>query len=154
MIIRTASMQDLDAISSLYNILFSEMAALQPDRLRDVEQDREFIISSINDDKFYLLVAEDDNGNIKGFCIAQENKTPPFNSIIPRTYCYIIDLIVSRDVRSQGIGQQLLAEIKKWAKENNHTHLELNVLSENVAATRFYEREGYKEISKLMAITL
>ncbi|WP_047682946.1 MULTISPECIES: GNAT family N-acetyltransferase [Xenorhabdus] len=154
MIIRTASMQDLDAISSLYNILFSEMAALQPDRLRDVEQDREFIISSINDDKFYLLVAEDDNGDIKGFCIAQENKTPPFNCLIPRNYGYIIDLVVSQDVRSQGIGQRLLTEMKRWAKKNNYTHLELNVLSKNVAATKLYEREGYKEISKLMAITL
>ncbi|MEX0445574.1 N-acetyltransferase family protein [Xenorhabdus sp. SGI246] len=154
MIIRTASIQDLDAISSLYNRLFSEMAALQPDRLREVEQDREFIISSINDDKFYLLVAEDDNGDIKGFCIAQENKTPPFNCLIPRNYGYVIDLVVSQDVRSQGIGQQLLTEMKRWAKENNYTHLELNVLSKNVAATKFYEREGYKEISKLMAITL
>ncbi|PHM29959.1 GNAT family N-acetyltransferase [Xenorhabdus budapestensis] len=154
MIIRTASMQDLDAISSLYNILFSEMAALQPDRLRDVEQDKEFIISSINDDKLYLLVSEDDNGDIKGFCIAQENKTLPFNCLIPRNYGYIIDLVVSQDVRGQGIGQQLLTEMKKWAKENNYIHLELNVLSENVAATKFYEREGYKEISKLMAITL
>ncbi|WP_244967802.1 GNAT family N-acetyltransferase [Xenorhabdus budapestensis] len=44
--------------------------------------------------------------------------------------------------------------MKRWAKENNYIHLELNVLSENVAATKFYEREGYKEISKLMAITL
>ncbi|QTL38817.1 hypothetical protein HGO23_13130 [Xenorhabdus budapestensis] len=56
MIIRTASMQDLDAISSLYNILFSEMAALQPDRLRDVEQDKEFIISSMNAIKFKIII--------------------------------------------------------------------------------------------------
>ncbi|MBC8946493.1 acetyltransferase [Xenorhabdus indica] len=149
MIIRTASMQDLDAISSLYNILFSEMAALQPDRLRDVEQDREFIISSINDDKFYLLVAEDDNGDIKGFCIAQENKTPPFNCLIPRNYGYIIDLVVSQDVRSQGIGQRLLTEMKRWAKKNNYTHLELNVLSKNVAATKRRNFMKGKVIKKL-----
>ncbi|WP_338114360.1 GNAT family N-acetyltransferase [Xenorhabdus indica] len=142
-------MQDLDAISSLYNILFSEMAALQPDRLRDVEQDREFIISSINDDKFYLLVAEDDNGDIKGFCIAQENKTPPFNCLIPRNYGYIIDLVVSQDVRSQGIGQRLLTEMKRWAKKNNYTHLELNVLSKNVAATKRRNFMKGKVIKKL-----
>ncbi|WP_244967803.1 hypothetical protein [Xenorhabdus budapestensis] len=56
-------------------------------------------IPSINDDKFYLLVSEDDNGDIKGFCIARENKTPPFNCLIPRNYGYIIDLVVSQDVR-------------------------------------------------------
>ncbi|MDR0219724.1 MAG: GNAT family N-acetyltransferase [Enterobacteriaceae bacterium] len=154
MIIRTAVLQDLDAISALCNLLFTEMAALQPDRFKDVEQDRNFIISAINDDKFHSLVAEDNNGDIKGFCIAQKQTTPPYNAVIPRNYGYVIDLAVSRDVRSQGIGQQLLAEMKKWAQENHLTHLELTVLANNTAAIKFYEREGYQEISKLMAIKL
>ncbi|MDC9620564.1 GNAT family N-acetyltransferase [Xenorhabdus sp. XENO-7] len=154
MIIRAAFVQDIDAILSLYNVLFSEMAELQPDRLKGSEQDRDLIISYIDNNKFHLLVAEDDNGDIKGFSIAQEQNTPLFNCLIPRTYGYIFDLIVSQDARSQGIGQRLLAGMKKWAQENNYSHLELTVLSQNVEAIRFYEREGYNEINKLMVITL
>ncbi|PHM66041.1 hypothetical protein Xsto_01547 [Xenorhabdus stockiae] len=154
MLIRAASGQDLDAILLLYTTLFREMAELQPERLKKVEQDRAFIISTLSDDNFNLLVADDNSGNIKGFCIAQKKQTPPFNCLVQREYGYVIDLFVSPDVRGQGIGQELLAEMKKWAKENNFTHLELTVLSENISATKFYEREGYKEINKLMAITL
>ncbi|MDE9459991.1 GNAT family N-acetyltransferase [Xenorhabdus bovienii] len=154
MIIRAAFVQDIDAILSLYNVLFSEMAELQPDRLKGSEQDRNLIISYIDNNKFHLLVAEDDNGDIKGFSIAQEQNTPPFNCLISRTYGYIFDLIVSQDARSQGIGQRLLAGMKKWAQKNNYSHLELTVLSQNVEAIRFYEKEGYNEINKLMAITL
>ncbi|MBC8947792.1 GNAT family N-acetyltransferase [Xenorhabdus sp. TS4] len=86
MIIRTATMQDIEDILSLYSVLFSEMAALQPDRMQAAEQDRNFIASNINNDKFHLLVAEDENGSIRGFAIAQEQKTPPFNCLVPRTY--------------------------------------------------------------------
>ncbi|MDC9596461.1 GNAT family N-acetyltransferase [Xenorhabdus anantnagensis] len=154
MVIRTASMQDIETILSLYNILFDEMAVLQPDRLKSTEQDRDFIVSGVNNDKFHLLVAEDENGAIKGFSIAQEQKTPPFNCIVPRTYGYVIDLVVSPDARNFGIGQKLLAGIKRWAQENHYSHLELNVLSKNIDAIRFYTREGYQEISRTMAIAL
>ncbi|PHM61379.1 GNAT family N-acetyltransferase [Xenorhabdus ishibashii] len=154
MIIRTATMQDIEAILSLYRILFSEMAALQPDRMQTAEQDRDFIASNINNDEFHLLVAEDENGSISGFAIAQEQKTPPFNCLVPRTYGYVFDLMVSPDARSLGIGQKLLAGMKKWAQENHYSHLELSVLSQNVDAIRFYIREGYREASRTMALTL
>ncbi|MBE8598060.1 hypothetical protein [Xenorhabdus sp. BG5] len=45
MIIRTATMQDIEAILSLYSVLFSEMAALHPDRMQSAEQDSNFIAS-------------------------------------------------------------------------------------------------------------
>ncbi|MEQ1976957.1 GNAT family N-acetyltransferase [Xenorhabdus sp. SGI240] len=154
MIIRAATMQDIEAILSLYSILFSEMAALQPDRIQVAEQDRDFIASNINNDKFHLLVAEDGNGSIKGFAIAQEQKTPPFNCLMPRTYGYVFDLMVSQDARNFGVGQKLLAGMKKWAQENHYSHLELSVLSQNVDAIRFYIREGYQEASRTMVITL
>ncbi|PHM74679.1 GNAT family N-acetyltransferase [Xenorhabdus kozodoii] len=154
MIIRTATLQDVEAILSLYRVLFSEMAVLQPDRMQATEQDSDFIASNINNDKFYFLVAEDGNGSIKGFALAQEQKTPPFNCLVPRTYGYILDLVVSQDARNLGIGQDLLFGMKKWAKENKYSHLELNVLSQNVDAIRFYIREGYQEVIRTMAITL
>ncbi|MDC9582419.1 GNAT family N-acetyltransferase [Xenorhabdus sp. PR6a] len=154
MLIRTASTQDIEAILSLYRLLFREMALLQPDRLQAVEQDRDFIASSVNNDTFHLLVAEDEKGGIKGFAIAQEQKTPPFNCLVPRTYGHIFDLVVSQDARSLGVGQKLLGGMKTWAQEKHYSHLELSVLSKNVDAIRFYAREGYQEVNRTMAITL
>ncbi|MBC8951834.1 hypothetical protein [Xenorhabdus sp. PB62.4] len=83
MIIRTALMQDVEAILSLYYVLFSEMAALQPDRLKATGQDRDFIVSNVDNSKFHLLVAEDEDSSIKGFAIAQEQNTPPLTAWFP-----------------------------------------------------------------------
>ncbi|MDX7988281.1 GNAT family N-acetyltransferase [Xenorhabdus sp. 12] len=154
MVIRTASTQDIEAILSLYSVLFTEMSAMQPDRIQAAEQDRDFVISSINDDEYHLLVAEDENGEIKGFAIAQEQKSQPYNALVSRSYGYVIDLIVSRESRSLGIGQKLLAGMKEWAQKNNYSHLELTVLSKNTKAIQFYEREGYQDVSKVMSISL
>ncbi|MBI6549720.1 GNAT family N-acetyltransferase [Xenorhabdus lircayensis] len=154
MLIRAATMQDVEVILSLYYVLFCEMAVLQPDRLKATEQDRNFIVANVNNDKFHLIVAEDENGDIKGFAIAQEQKTPSFNCLIPRTYGYVFDLIVSQDARNLGIGQKLLAGMKKWAQENHYSHLELTVLSQNIDAIRFYERGEYQEVNRTMAIAL
>ncbi|WP_422824018.1 GNAT family N-acetyltransferase [Xenorhabdus entomophaga] len=154
MIIRTALIKDIEAILSLYYVLFSEMAALQPDRMKATEQDRDFIVSNVNNSKFHLLVAEDGDRSIKGFAIAQEQKTPSFNCLVPRTYGHVFDLVVSQDARNLGVGRKLLVGMQKWAKENGYSHLELSVLSQNVDAIRFYEREGYQEVNRTMAITL
>ncbi|WP_187651420.1 GNAT family N-acetyltransferase [Xenorhabdus sp. TS4] len=69
-------------------------------------------------------------------------------------YGYVFDLMVRQDARNLGIGQKLLAGMKKWAQENHYSHLELSVLSQNVDAIRFYIREGYQEASRTMALTL
>ncbi|MBQ0268394.1 N-acetyltransferase family protein [Providencia huaxiensis] len=151
--IREAIKSDIDSILSLYQILFSEMALLDPERLQPAEQAREFIENAIIDDKFYLLVAEF-NGEIKGFCIAQQQVADPYSCIVPRNFGYIFDLVVDPNFRGEKAGQKLLDGIKVWAKSRQFSHLELSVLAQNHKAIKFYEREGLTEISRTMGITL
>ncbi|EMT6575583.1 MULTISPECIES: GNAT family N-acetyltransferase [Providencia] len=151
--IREAIKNDVDSILSLYQILFSEMALLDPERLQPAEQAKEFIENAIIDDKFYVLVAEF-NGEIKGFCIAQQQAADPYSCIVPRNFGYIFDLVVDPNFRGEKAGQKLLTAMKAWAKSRQLSHLELSVLAQNHQAIKFYEREGLTEISRTMGITL
>ncbi|MBG6030957.1 GNAT family N-acetyltransferase [Proteus hauseri] len=152
-IIRKAILSDVEEINTLYVHLFNEMANLQPDRLKPGKQDEAFIINGIKNNKFHLLVADLD-GKVVGFSIAQIQETPMFNCLVQRKYAYIYDIVVDPSVRSQGVGSLLLTAMKEWAQSEKMTHLELSVLAENGAAKRFYEREGLKEVSTVMAIAL
>lgn len=152
-IIRKAILSDVEEINTLYVHLFNEMANLQPDRLKPGKQDEAFIINGIKNNKFHLLVADLD-GKVVGFSIAQIQETPMFNCLVQRKYAYIYDIVVDPSVRSQGVGSLLLTAMKAWAQSEKMTHLELSVLAENGAAKRFYEREGLKEVSTVMAIAL
>ncbi|MEX0422368.1 GNAT family N-acetyltransferase [Providencia rettgeri] len=151
--IREAIKSDIESILSLYQILFSEMAQLDPERVQPAEQTREFIENAIIDDKFYLLVAEF-NGEIKGFCIAQQQAADPYSCVVPRNFGYIFDLVVDPNFRGEKAGQKLLNAMKAWAKSRQLSHLELSVLAQNHKAIKFYEREGLTEISRTMGITL
>lgn len=151
--IREANPNDVNAILSLYQILFTEMALLDPERLKPAKQAEEFVKNAITDDKFHLLVAEF-NGEIKGFCIAQQQSAEPYSCLVPRTFGYIFDLVVSPDFRGEKTGHRLLEGMKTWAKSKQFSHLELSVLAQNHKAIRFYEREGLSEITRTMGIKL
>ncbi|BBU98435.1 MULTISPECIES: GNAT family N-acetyltransferase [Providencia] len=151
--IREAIKSDVESILSLYQILFSEMALFDPERLQPAEQTREFIENAIIDDKFCLLVAEF-NSEIKGFCIAQQQAADPYNCVVPRNFGYIFDLVVAPNFRGEKAGQKLLNAMKAWAKSRQLSHLELSVLAQNHKAIKFYEREGLTEISRTMGIAL
>ncbi len=62
-----------------------------------------------------------------------------FGSLRPR--CWVEDLAVSPEHRSQGVGKALLDAAKDWAREQGATHLELDSGEARPDAHRFYERE-------------
>lgn len=151
--IRSAQLSDTGRIAELYQQLFTEMAAFQPGRWLPAEQTREFIENAVTDEKFHLLVAEQD-GRIAGFVIAQAQETPAYSCIRPRRLGYVFDIVVDPTVRGQGTGKELLRAVKAWSKAQGHTHLELSVLPENKGAMRLYEQEGYQPVLHRLAITL
>ncbi len=74
------------------------------------------------------------------YCIIKEIKNDPCLADL-RTL-YIDDLCVDERCRSQGVGQEMYAFIKEWAKKEGFYNITLNVWSCNPAAKRFYEKLG------------
>lgn len=151
--IRPANQQDLDAILSLYEVLFAEMADLDSERMQPAKQANDFVENAITDDNFHLLIVELE-GVVEGFCIAQKQSVAPYNCMVQRDFGYIFDLVVSPAYRGKRTGHELIEGMKVWAKENKLSHLELSVLSQNHKAIKFYQREGLMEITRTMGVKL
>ncbi len=140
--IRKATLEDVSAISLLYREQFREMAKLMPDFIKEGDQSTEFIENIISGEECDILVYED-NGNVVGFILLQAKTRPDFPFMIQGKYCYIMDVIVTKAHRNKGFGTALMNSAKDWAKEQNCSFINLDVLVNNSGAIKVYEKLGF-----------
>lgn len=150
---RKAAAEDVGIIRSLYEILFREMAKMQPLHFKETMQERSFLESVIANEYADILLAVQKE-EIAGFALVQEKTTELLSCFLPHRYAYLMDLVVKPEARGKGIGAFLVNEGKNWARERNLEYMELNVLSENSNAIRLYEREQFQENMKIMRCRL
>jgi ribosomal protein S18 acetylase RimI-like enzyme len=86
-----------------------------------------------------LLVADDLDGSIRGFCALIQSRDADAKSTIAE----IAAIYVSPDDWGQGIGQKLLSAAVSRALGNGFSELTLWVLDANQRARRFYEKFGF-----------
>lgn len=55
----------------------------------------------------------------------------------------VLELIVSKDVKNRGVGQKLMQVIEDYFKSIGCEYINIDVLTYNKNAIKFYEREGY-----------
>ena len=140
--IRRATLDDITAISELYREQFREMSKLIPDFIKEGDQSVEFLEKTISNDDSDILVYEND-GTVVGFILLQAKVRPDFDFMIPGKYCYIMDVIVTESSRGKGFGTMLMNSAKNWAKEQNCNLINLDVLVNNSAAIRLYNKLGF-----------
>ena len=140
--IRKATVDDIPAIAELYREQFREMAKLIPDFIKEGNQSVEFLEKTISSDDSDILVYEND-GRVVGFILLQAKERPDFDFMIPGKYCYIMDIIVTKAHRNKGFGTALMNSAKDWAKEQNCSFINLDVLTTNTNAISLYEKLGF-----------
>jgi ribosomal protein S18 acetylase RimI-like enzyme len=87
------------------------------------------------------LVAEQD-GEVVGFLLGEIQKRPPVFKTSSQAFLDSICVVESK--RNQGIGGLMLECFAKWASEKGAPYIMLNVVVENTAAIRLYEKHGFK----------
>ena len=65
-----------------------------------------------------------------------------YSSFAGQPSLWLDDLYVDNEMRSQGAGAALMAELAQIAKENDCTHLAWNADARNTRGLRFYDRLG------------
>ena len=140
--VRKATDNDIPAIAELYREQFREMAKLIPDFIKEGDQNTEFIENTITNEESDILVYEND-GMIVGFILLQAKTRPDFPFMLPGKYCYIMDIIVTKNHRGKGFGTALMNAAKDWAKERDCNFINLDVLVNNPSAIKLYEKLGF-----------
>ena len=140
--IRKATHNDIPAITELYREQFREMSKLIPDFIKEGDQSVEFLEKTISSEDSDILVYEND-GTVVGFILLQAKERPDFDFMLPGKYCYIRDVIVTEAHRNKGFGTALMSSAKDWAKEQNCSFINLDVLTTNTNAISLYEKLGF-----------
>lgn len=92
--------------------------------------------SELESSNSYYIVVKD-NSNIVGFA--------GIKLVIPD--CDIMNIVVKKDFRNQGIGSLLLKELINLSKSLNVKNLFLEVNERNTPAILLYNKFGFKKIS-------
>jgi GNAT superfamily N-acetyltransferase len=132
--IREALPEEVERVLGMYEWLFAPPGSIPP--RWDPDLARAAIADAIADQSATVLVAEH-RGDLLGLCTAYLD----LNSVRFGPRCWVEDLAVGPEHRSQGVGKALLDAAKEWARDRGASHLELDSADIRTDAHRFYERE-------------
>jgi GNAT superfamily N-acetyltransferase len=132
--IRPARPDEVEAVVPMYEWLFAAPGSRPP--AWDPVRAGEALAEAIQATDSVVLVAEE-AGSLVGICTAYLE----LNSVRFGRRCWVEDLAVDPERRSQGIGKALLDAARQWARERGATHLELDSGLDREEAHRFYRRE-------------
>ena len=132
---RLATPDDLDAVAILFDAYrqFYEQAA-------DLELARSFLGERMAGGESVILVAEDDNASLLGFC----QLYPTFCSVRAARTFTLYDLYVSAGARQHGAGRCLMQAAEHHARMGGAARLDLTTAKTNVHAQALYESMGWQ----------
>lgn len=126
--LREYSERDLAAIFALDEICFEPPFRFSLRAMKQFAEARNAL----------TVVAETDDGDIAGFCIAHVERVR--NSLT----AYVVTLDVALQHRREGLARQMMEQIERRAAEAECDAVALHVSVENSGAIAFYESEGYE----------
>jgi GNAT superfamily N-acetyltransferase len=133
--VRAARPGEEDAILPLYEWLFAPPGYAPPQW--SPARARAALGRAIAGPGSVVLIADED-GRLAGICCAYLD----IESVRYGQRCWIEDLAVDPERRSEGIGAALLAAAREWARAHGATHIELDTGIARADAQRFYDRQG------------
>ena len=136
MVVRKYTENDLPEMTARWHDVVEEGIGFPQEEPLDVESGAAFFAA-----QSYSAAAQDDDGKICGLYILHPNNVGRCGHICNASYA------VSRDVRGKHIGEKLVLDCLKTAKELGFRVLQFNaVVESNVHARHLYERIGFKQL--------
>ena len=133
--IRKGSIEDLNQLSQLFNQYrqFYEQAS-------DLPLATQFIAERISKQESVIFVAENNEGELIGFCQIY----PSFCSVIAAKVGILYDLFVDSTARKTGAGRALMLAAHEYAVQSGLARLDLSTAKNNYTAQALYESLGWK----------
>jgi ribosomal protein S18 acetylase RimI-like enzyme len=87
---------------------------------------------------------------VVGVLVARVYDTPMDPTMVPRRRSHVETLVVGARHRRRGIGRLLMSESTAWARAQGAVEVVLTTWAGNEAADAFYERLGYRVLSRVL----
>lgn len=133
--IRPAVSSDIEALTSLLEILFS----VEEDFFFDRTLQRRGLELMLRNERCCVLVA-DVNGQAIGMCTGQLT----ISTAEGGPALLVEDMVVHGDYRRQGIGQRLMTKVAEWGKIQGASRLQLLADRNNAPGLEFYRKLGWQ----------
>ena len=147
--IRLATKSDYKSVNSLYYKSYSDDSQAMPGTYKKMPTtiiSRGDFVNIVDDKEWDILVAEDNKQIVGMVCVAIEtDKGDKFTR--PYRRASIEEFYCDDKFLNQGLGDLLIKEVEKWAKNKNISDLTVMVYSYNKNIYKFYEKNGYKPFS-------
>jgi ribosomal protein S18 acetylase RimI-like enzyme len=151
-VIRPAREDDWEGARALWREVDDLHAALAPAYFRRTSRAEREWRGLLGAQNAAVFVAEGRGGaeGLSGLVIARVYDTPPDPAMVPLRRGHVETLVVSAGRQREGLGRRLMAQVAAWARGEGASELVLTVWNGNRAAEAFYERLGYRLLSRVL----
>jgi ribosomal protein S18 acetylase RimI-like enzyme len=154
--IRRARQDDWEAAAALWREADELHASLAPAYFRatpHAEREWSALLGAVETAAF-VAEGQGDDARIDGFGVVRVHDSPPDPAMVPLRRGHVEILVVARAARRRGLGRRLMNELAAWARRQGAAELVLTVWAGNVEAEAFYERLGYRVLSRALRVPL
>jgi ribosomal protein S18 acetylase RimI-like enzyme len=137
MVIRIATLADLDAMVGLLGELFS----IESDFSVNPDVQRQGVALMLADERTRCVMVAEEQGQVVGMVTLQMLISTAEGGRVG----LIEDMVVTSTYRGRGIGKQLLSAMEFWAKERGLLRLQLLADRKNAPALEFYRRQHWRQ---------
>jgi ribosomal protein S18 acetylase RimI-like enzyme len=143
--IRKIEDRDLGQVAQLFDE-YRQFYEQPSDRVR-AEQ---YIRARTENNESVILVAENANGNLDGFC----QLYPTFCSVQAEPIYVLYDLFVAPAARRRGVAKELLDGARRQARADGKARLDLSTAKSNLKAQALYESLGWRRDNEFYTYSL
>ena len=153
--VRRARRDDWPSARALLREIDDLHAAIAPEYFRTTTRAEGEWVSLLDEDATAVLVAElpSQDGAI-AVLVARIYDTPENPAMVPRRRLHVETLVVAGKQRRHGIGRRMMSEVAQWGRGHGAVELVLTTWVGNRDAAAFYERLGYRELSRVLTASL
>jgi GNAT superfamily N-acetyltransferase len=144
--IRRATTQDIPGLVESSAGLFAEDAGTRDPTLSQLwprDHGPDSFRNSLDNPEKLVLVVDDDNGVVGHLTAGLAGPT----DIRPIRVATLESMYVFPEHRSLGVGAQLVAQFRQWARDAGADRIAVTAYTDNDSAIKFYVRQGFRSQS-------
>ena len=149
--VRRARREDWPAARALLREIDDLHAAIAPEYFRATARAEDEWLRLLDEDATAVFVGEhqSQDGPV-AVLVARIYDTPENPAMVPRRRLHVETLVVASRQRRHGIGRRMMFEVAQWGRGHGAVELVLTTWVGNRDAAAFYERLGYRELSRVL----